>query len=161
MAPDGANTLLLALAASGLAAIATAVVWDRLYGRVALVVRPLAVGLCLFGALTSAVVALDRELEVFDNWSELFGAAPAPVGGSPQLVIDTRTDPSHGQIVAFAVVGRASHLSLPAYAYLPPGYDTTLRRLRLPVVMALDGFPGTPQVWLKGLGAPQDLDREI
>jgi S-formylglutathione hydrolase FrmB len=77
-------------------------------------------------------------------------------------VSDAPAGASGGRVVAFTVNGKASGISLRAFAYLPPGYDDEpLSGQRLPVIEALAGFPGSPSTWLKALEAPRILDEEI
>jgi enterochelin esterase-like enzyme len=92
---------------------------------------------------------------MFGSWSDLVGTVrPAPPA-------DT-ADGSGSRVVTFTVHGTASHLSLTAYAYLPPGYDQApLNTQLLPVVEVLDGFPGTPMSWLRRMNLQQRLDTEI
>ncbi|NUR31854.1 MAG: prolyl oligopeptidase family serine peptidase, partial [Catenulispora sp.] len=127
--------------------------WERFAAR------PLAALLCVATAGAAGLVAVNHELELFGTWSEVVGAPPPTAADGPGL---TAAEPGHGsgsRIVSFTVHGRASHITLPVYAYLPPGYQA--RGPRLPVIEALDGFPGSPQAWLKALAAPAHLDEEI
>jgi enterochelin esterase-like enzyme len=158
MGPDSLGAQLVSLAVAVLAAVATAVLWDRVRGRAAWLFRPVALAVCLLGAATAVLVGVDRWLELYPTWNELLGQAPVGAANAPR---DIRSVAGGGRVVEFTVTGAASHLKLTAYAYLPPGYDTTLKDRRLPVVEALDGFPGSPQSWLKGLSAPAQLDQEI
>ncbi|MEV0268099.1 alpha/beta hydrolase-fold protein [Hamadaea sp. NPDC050747] len=159
MAPDGELTQIVAVTATVLVAIVTAVGWDRLRDRArgrALVLRTIAVAACVATAVLAGFVTMDRTFEFFGNWTDIVGLASAD---EPAAAADPGADAAHSQIVPFAVHGMASHLDLPAYAYLPAGYATGTRRL--PVVEALDGFPGSPRVWLRSLLAQQVLDQEI
>ncbi|MCP2329155.1 enterochelin esterase-like enzyme [Hamadaea flava] len=149
-------TQVVALAATVLVAIATAVGWDRLRGRAALPLRVTAVVACLVTSVAAGFVAVDRTFELYGSWSDLLGMASAD---EPVAMAQPPADATHSQIVSFTVHGKASHIDLPAYAYLPAGYATETRRL--PVVEALDGFPGSPRVWLRSLLAQQVLDQEI
>jgi enterochelin esterase-like enzyme len=155
MSPDSLTTQIITVVVALAAAIATAVGWDRLVGP-AKVLRPIAVAACLTTAAVAGFVAVDRTFEFYGTWSETFGLASA---GAHATTTSQHTAGEHGQVVSFTVQGQASHIDLPVYAYLPPGYDTETRRL--PVVEALDGFPGSPLVWLRSLLAPAMLDREI
>lgn len=163
MPPDSVAAQAVTIAAALLIAALTALTWDRLRRWQAWLVRPVAVALCLVTALAAAAVAVNRELELYASWTELFGSSLDAAGAdAPQGPIDALTTSSGGRVIAFTVEGKASGLTLRAYAYLPPGYDSAaLRGQRLPVIEALDGFPGSPEVWLKGLRAPQFLDQEI
>ncbi|NUR72184.1 MAG: esterase [Hamadaea sp.] len=153
MAPDGRLTQFAAVTATILVAVATAVGWDRV--RV-IAMRVIAVVACLATASMAGFVTVDRTFEFYGSWTDVLGLT-----ASNQLAIPAKqaVDSAHSQIVPFTVTGTASHLDLPAYAYLPAGYAKETRKL--PVVEALDGFPGSPRVWLRSLLAQQVLDQEI
>jgi enterochelin esterase-like enzyme len=155
MSPDSLAVQVITLVATLAAAVATAVGWDRLTGR-ARMLRPVAVAVCLATAAAAGFVAVDRTFEFYGTWSEAFGLASADAHAA---TTDQHAGGEHSQVVSFTVHGQASHIDLPAYAYLPPGYDINARRL--PVVEALDGFPGSPRVWLRSLLGPAMLDQEI
>lgn len=161
MAPDSVEAQVVTIVAVLVAATLAALTWDRVRGWLAWLVRPVAVTLCVATAAAAAIVGVNRELELYSSWTELFGSAPDNGAGMPQQVVDAPVTAMGGRIVSFTVRGKASGLTLRAFAYLPPGYGTKLRGQRLPVIEALDGFPGSPQVWLKGLDAPRILDEEI
>jgi enterochelin esterase-like enzyme len=63
-------------------------------------------------------------------------------------------------VVTLTVAGAASKITMPMYAYLPPGYDSH-PTTRYPVIEAFHGAPGGPLFWVTKLGAPAVLDREI
>jgi enterochelin esterase-like enzyme len=149
----------VALALAAAAGLATA--WDRDVGRGwRWVLRATTALLCTVTALLVAGIWVNRQMNLFPTWSEVSGRIPeAPPPG--QLRVDG-VSTAGSQIVTFNVPGPASGISLPAKAYLPPGYDSAAgRRTRYPVVEALAGFPGTPSVWLLGLAAQKSLDAEI
>ncbi|MFD0521128.1 alpha/beta hydrolase [Paractinoplanes durhamensis] len=58
------------------------------------------------------------------------------------------------------MAGRASGMTMPVYAYLPPGYDSR-PDTRFPVVEALHGYPGSPLQWIRRFGVAAVLDQEI
>ena len=81
--------------------------------------------------------------------------APAVPNGTPRR-------PGSGRMVRFAVVGRASGLSMPMTVYLPSAYFTPHGgTLRFPVIEALHGYPGTPETWFRRMDVKRILDREI
>jgi enterochelin esterase-like enzyme len=99
-------------------------------------------------------------MDLFTTWSEVAGHPPAaPAVG--QATVDEES-PSGSRIVSFSVPGPHSGISLAAKAYLPPGYDSPVgRRTRYPVVEALAGFPGTPNLFVVSLHTGEALDEEI
>jgi enterochelin esterase-like enzyme len=163
VAPDAPSTLITLIVAAVVFAVITAFGWDRVRGVWAWLTRPVALGVCLSAAVLAAAVATNREVEIYTTWGEMFGGASVPDGSSADSdVVVSSTTNSGSRIVSFLVHGRASHLSLPVYVYLPPGYDGRALRGRLfPVIEAFDGYPGSPMSWLKTLHAQQFLDQEI
>jgi enterochelin esterase-like enzyme len=162
MAPDSVNAFWATVAVAVLVAVLTALVWDRVHGWLGWLVRPLAVTLCLVTALSAAGVALNRELGLYSSWAEVFGASPNNAPIVPQAVEAAPITQAGGRIVPFTVTGKASGLTMESFAYLPPGYGTAkLHGQRLPVIEALDGFPGSPQIWLTHLDVARVLDGEI
>jgi poly(3-hydroxybutyrate) depolymerase len=147
VSPDSTALLLVVVAVGVVTAVVVAVALDRPGGRAR---RVLAVLACATVAAAAAAVALNRELEVYPSWTVVGAAA------------DGRAGPTgHGsRIVRFVVPGRSSRLTMTAYAYLPAAYASR-PHTRFPVVEALDGYPGSPYVWIRGLGLQRVLDREI
>jgi S-formylglutathione hydrolase FrmB len=141
-------------------AVDTALVWHRVRGWWGWLVRGLALFLCAATALATAGIWVNRQMNLFTTWSEVAGHRPAaPVTG--QTTIDQEL-PSGSRIVSFNVPGPESGISLAAKAYLPPGYDSEQgRRTKYPVLEALAGFPGTPNLWVVSLHAGDILDQEI
>jgi S-formylglutathione hydrolase FrmB len=160
MGPDslGAEVVFGLLAVA--AAAATAWIWDRVRRWWRWPARTVAVALSLACAAALAAVAVNRELELFTTWSEVFGGEQLATGGAFAGVEAAPADWRGSRIVRFVVPGRASGITLAAYAYLPPGYDAAPRS-RFPVLEALDGFPGSPHSWLSKLRAQAFLDEEI
>ncbi|GAB3808971.1 alpha/beta hydrolase [Micromonospora zhanjiangensis] len=171
MAPDSIGTQITTIVVAVVLVVLTATLWERPRGWLAWVLRPLALTLCLLTALAAGGVAVNREVEVYTTWSALFGKAPGEAatptdeqapGDALQPVLDAPRSASGSRVVSFTVTGKASGITLQAFAYLPPGYDQEpLNGQRLPVIEALSGFPGSPQTWLKALEAPKILDEEI
>jgi enterochelin esterase-like enzyme len=117
--------------------------------------RALALVVALLAAATTALVWLNRQVDAFPTWSTLTGsAAEAPPAGT------ATSTPGGGQVITFSVAGHASGLTLPMYAYLPPGYGTATRT-GYPVVEALHGYPASPLQWLNRLAVARTLDAEI
>jgi enterochelin esterase-like enzyme len=162
MGPDSVHALWATIAVAVLVAVLTSLTWDRVRGWLRWLVRPFAVVLCLLTALSAAGVALNRELGLYSSWAEVFGATPDNLPVVPQAVEAAPVTQAGGRIVPFTVTGKASGLTMESFAYLPPGYGTAkLRGQRLPVIEALDGFPGSPQIWLTHLDVAKVLDGEI
>jgi hypothetical protein len=120
MSPDSLGLELVALTATVLAAIALAVLWGVVRGRPALLIRCVAVAACLVTTSATGLIWANREVDSYPTWASLFGST-ASAGTAVSAVARV---PAHaGQVTSFTVAGRASHLTLPVYAYLPPGYD--------------------------------------
>ena len=160
MGPDSAAVEWLAIGAAVLCAVTIALLWERVHRWWGWVIRSTVLILAVLTAVAAGAAAVNRDNELYSSWAELFGGAPStqhsgvPAGGAGSAAT--------GRIVSFEVHGRASGVTLPVYAYLPPGYDgPALSHTRLPVLMALDGAPGSPYAWLKTLNAPSRLDHEI
>jgi enterochelin esterase-like enzyme len=157
--PNSVGAQVAAVVVAVVVAAGTALVWNRLSRWWGLLVRSVAVVLCGVTAVAAAGVWVNRQLNLFTTWSQLVGARTAgPATG--QTTVEEFS--SGSRIVAFTVPGPASGITLVAKAYLPPGYDSpTGRRTRYPVIEALAGFPGTPDLWVVSLKAGQFLDQEI
>ena len=160
MNPNGLGAQLAALVLCVVVALDTALVWHRVRRWWGTLVRSVAVLLCASTALAAAGIWVNREMNLFTQWSEVGGRPPAaPAPGA--LKVD-RVSATGSRIVTFTIAGTRSGIRLPAKAYLPPGYDSPQgRRTRYPVIEALTGFPGTPNSWLAGLDAQNVLDREL
>lgn len=142
--------LALLVAATGLLAVA----WDgrRALGRTALL------ALVVLAVTGTAALQVNRITAIYPTWSALVGSAG---DGAPARLPATPT-PGSGRLVRVTVPGPASGLTMPMTFYLPAAYDTPAgRRLRFPVVMALHGYPGTPESWIRRLDIAGHLDREI
>jgi enterochelin esterase-like enzyme len=106
---------------------------------------------CLATTAATGLIWVNRQIDEYPTWASMLGSTAAAV---------TTATTADGQIRSFTVDGRASHLTMPVYAYLPPGYgtDTTTR---YPVIEALHGYPGSPLQWIKKLDVSGVLDTEI
>ena len=160
MPPNSLGAQVTAIVLAVVIAVDTALVWYRVRRWWGWLVRGTAVLLCVATALGAAAIWVNRQMDLFTTWSEVAGHRPlAPVTG--QTTVDEKL-PSGSQIVTFNVPGPASGISLAAKAYLPPGYDSPQgRRTHYPVVEALAGFPGTPNLWVVSLHIGDALDHEI
>ncbi|MFG1604934.1 alpha/beta hydrolase [Actinoplanes sp. NPDC049265] len=147
MPPDSLALEIVVAAVAVTAPVGAGLVRTRL-------VRALALALCLLSAAATALVWLNRQVDAYPTWATLTGssAEAAPVTAT--------TTPGGGRILDLTVPGHASGLTLPMYAYLPPGYDTATRT-SYPVVEALHGYPASPLQWLKRLHVAKTLDTEI
>jgi S-formylglutathione hydrolase FrmB len=154
MAPDSLAAELVALAATVAAAVALGLVWGAVRGRSRIVLRAAAVTACLATAAATGLIWVNRQVDTYPTWGSLLGSTAADAAPSAAAGADA------GRIVGFTVAGKASGMTMPVYAYLPPGYD---RRpgTRFPVVEALHGYPGSPLQWIKKFGVAALLDQEI
>ncbi|MFB9238625.1 alpha/beta hydrolase [Plantactinospora siamensis] len=161
MAPDSAGAELVAAGLAVAAVVALALTWDTGRGWRRAALRSVALLLCLATTSATALLWLNRQVETYPTWSDLFGgggdvaathAAITPVGAP--------SGRRAGRVVRLTVAGRTSHLTMPVYAYLPADYGRRPAE-RYPVIEALHGFPGSPMSWLRRLGVSTMLDREI
>ena len=159
MGPNGTGALVLVVLLAVAAAGAVGWGWSRVRRWWAWPARVAALALSVLLAAAAAAVAVNRELNVYTSWGQLFGGSDGgPVAGRATV----SRGAAGSQVVRFTVPGKDSGISLTAYAYLPPGYDSPAgQALRYPVIEAVDGFPGSPNTWLISLKAATYLDREI
>jgi enterochelin esterase-like enzyme len=174
---DDAGPVLAGVVAVVLTAVLMAVAWDRsgrYYARAGL-----AAAAALAVVATSAL-ELNRLTETYPTWSALAGGSPeadrepdsagpagspgrgsaaGPGAGRPAAPPAPRPSASGGRIAELPIAGHASGMTMPAYVYLPPGYDSG--HLRYPVIEATHGYPGSPKAWLRRLDVLGYLDREI
>jgi enterochelin esterase-like enzyme len=165
-------------AATVAAAVLIGAVWDVRPGWRRGVLRTVAGLLCVITAGGTAAIWANRQTETYHTWSSLTGGTadadqPDTMDSAPDLRSSFAAPAASAAPVApavsgrsrierFTVTGPASGLTLPVYAYLPPGYDQPARRsTRYPVIEALHGFPGSPRTWLHKLDVQARLDREI
>ncbi len=162
MSPDSQAVELIAIAIAVLAPVVLALTWSRARRWWRVPVRIAGVLACLLTAATAGGVFMNRQVEAYTSWAHLFGsnaeAAPGDPDDAPQPV--NLTSPGGGRVVTFTVAGHASQITMPMYAYLPPGYEEH-PAVRYPVIEAFHGAPGGPLFWLTKLAAPTVLDREI
>jgi enterochelin esterase-like enzyme len=159
VSPDSIGAVLALTGLAVVAAVTTALVWDRVRGWLRWLVRPTAVLACLLTATAATVVTANHIWGFYGTWHDLAGVSTSENAPSPHAVISVSS--SGSKVVAFVVHGQASGLTMTAYAYLPAGYDTRLKGEKLPVIVMLDGYPGSPHVWLSALNAPRLLDQEM
>jgi enterochelin esterase-like enzyme len=155
--PDSLAVELLALAATVGAAVAISLLWGTTRGWRRIVVRTLAGGACLATAAATGLVWVNRQVDTYPTWSSLFSSTVGAAAAVPAAAGGGR---GAGRIINFTVAGRASGMTTPVYAYLPPGYAAA-PTTRYPVVEALHGYPGSPVQWFNKLAVAAVLDREI
>jgi len=165
MPPDSQAVVLIAIAAAVLAPVVLALTWSRARGRWRVPIRATGVLACLLTAVAAGAFWVNRQVEAVTTWSRLFGStAEAAAAGRHGTDDDARpvtmTTPGGGRVVTFTVAGPASKITMPMYAYLPPGYDAH-PATRYPVIETFHGAPGGPLFWVTKLAAPAILDREI
>ncbi|GAA3347359.1 alpha/beta hydrolase-fold protein [Amorphoplanes nipponensis] len=153
MTIEGLPLLLTGLAAVLATAVAVAVLWDRA-GRIT---RAALVAACVLSLAATVALQLNRLTETYTSWAALAGERDPAVPPGPGPVA-APSGPG-GRVVRLAVAGRASGMTMPAYVYLPPGYQRGHQRY--PVIEALHGFPGSPKSWLRRLDVRRHLDQEI
>lgn len=161
-APNSSAALLAAIGAAVVFALGTAWLWNRVRGWWGWFDRIVVLLLSVSMALTAGGIAANQQLNLFVAWPQVFGVRESvPAQGQTETVTREGSE-SASRVVKFSVTGRVSGIALPAYAYLPPGYDSPMgQRTRYPVIEATDGFPGSPNGWLIGLDAVRILDEEI
>jgi enterochelin esterase-like enzyme len=134
-------------------AVVLALVWDR-RGRVA---RGALIAASVLLVAATAGLQLNRMTEAYPSWAALAGRAPRhPAQPAAQVAASGGAS----RMITLTVAGPASGLSLPMYAYLPAGYDSS-PRTEFPVVEATHGFPGTAVTWVKKLRVQHYLDAEV
>jgi enterochelin esterase-like enzyme len=157
VSPDSLAAELLALTATVAATVVLALCWGRTHGFRRVLVRSAAVLFCLTTTAATGLIWANRQVDTYTTWSSLFGSPPV-------TAVPGRTTPADGagsgRVIAFTVAGQASGMTMPVYAYLPPGYAGQ-RGTRFPVIEALHGYPGSPLQWFKRLDAATVLDQEI
>ncbi len=160
MRPNSLSALIFVLLLGVGAAVGLGWMWNRVRSWWGWFDRVVAVLLCAVLSLGAAGIAVNRELNLYTTWGQVLGQKDAaPAKGQTQTVIEGA---GGSRVVEFNLAGRASGISLAAYAYLPPGYDAAKNQhTRYPVIEAVDGFPGSPNTWLVSLKAGQYLDNEI
>ncbi|WP_030435932.1 alpha/beta hydrolase [Actinoplanes subtropicus] len=185
MQPDSQAIVLLAIALAVLAPIVLAVGWSRVRGRWRVPIRVTGVLACLLTAGAAGAFWVNSQVEAVTTWSRLFGsndeaaaASHHDDGRGPGVAHGGGPGGAHGagaqgggaqgggaqdgngRMITVTVAGPASKITMPMYAYLPPGYDTH-PTTRYPVIEAFHGIPGGPLFWMTKLGAPAVLDHEI
>jgi enterochelin esterase-like enzyme len=153
VSPDSVAVELLALAATVLAAVALSVFWSAMRHWL----RGVVVAACLLTITATTLVWVNRQVDSYPTWAGLFGSAADAAAPARARTASAATA---GQIVKFIVAGKASGMTVPMWAYLPPGYGNS-PATRYPVVEALHGYPASPVQWLKPFGVAAVLDREI
>ncbi|WP_369393291.1 alpha/beta hydrolase [Streptomyces sp. CG1] len=168
------KVLLLAIVLAVLLFISTVWLWPRLArqnwravgGRIGLM---LATQLAIFA---SVGLAANQSFGFYASWSDLFGQENgqgvvvdhiAGGGNSPIQVVSTSRvigvssalPQVAGQVQKVDIIGRATHISTPAFVYLPPEYFQPQNRARkFPVSVVLTGYPGTAQALVDKLHYP-------
>ncbi|MBM2623276.1 esterase [Actinoplanes sp. LDG1-06] len=128
--------MIIGLVAVVLTAVAIALGWNRVraVGRSGLIVA------CVLSVAATVAVQVNSLTQAFPT-----------VGAS-------LTSSEGSRLLDVTVPGPASRLTLSMYVYLPAAYRSGVR---LPVIEALHGYPGTPETWLRKLRVQSYLDKEI
>lgn len=170
------KVLLLAALVAVLLFAATVWLWPRLGRRgvptvLARVGALLATQLSLFCATG---LFLNSAFGFYASWSDLFGqdqgqgvvvshsggpggGASVRLLGSEHVAVAGASNPSiGGRIQKIQVIGEHSHITTPAYIYLPPEYFQRRYTHRVfPAAVVLTGYPGTAEKLITGLHYPQ------
>lgn len=149
MAPDSLALELLALVVTVAAAVVAG-----FFGKAA--IRVVALVLSVSGVVVTSLVWVNRQIDEYPTWASLSGSNTDAVAAAPVAA----PHGAGGDILTFTVAGKKSGMTLPMYAYTPPGYRTDTATT-YPVVEALHGYPGGPLQWLNKLGVRKILDTEI
>jgi S-formylglutathione hydrolase FrmB len=138
--------------------------WRSVSGRVGLL---LATQLALFACLG---IAVNQAFGFYASWADLFGtetdqgvvvdhagAGPVQLMATSQVHGMGGSLPrTSGQIQQVGIVGPTTHITTPAYVYLPPEYFQPRYRTRtFPVVVVLSGYPGTARALVDKLHYPR------
>ncbi|MFF4902391.1 alpha/beta hydrolase [Streptomyces sp. NPDC001068] len=138
--------------------------WRAVSGRAGLL---LATQLALFACVG---IAVNQAFGFYASWADLFGtetdqgvvvdhAAAGPVellSTSQVHGMGGSLPRTAGQIQQVGIVGRTTHITTPAYVYLPPEYFQSRYRARtFPVVVVLSGYPGTARALVDKLHYPR------
>jgi enterochelin esterase-like enzyme len=171
------KVLVLAIAFAALLFVGTVWLWPRLArrnwravgGRVGLLLTTQVV---LFA---SVGLAANQAFGFYASWADLFGKETAQgvvvdhtangAPGGPLQVIDiarvnmpggSLRPQTVGQVQKVDIMGRTTHISTPAYVYLPPEYFQPQYRTRtFPAAVVLTGYPGTAEALVNKLHYPR------
>ncbi|MER5550048.1 alpha/beta hydrolase-fold protein, partial [Streptomyces sp. NPDC002589] len=140
--------------------------WRAVLGRVGLL---LATQLAVF---SSVGLATNQAFGFYASWADLFGQengqgvvvdhiaggsnSPIQVVSTSRVIGVSSSMPQvAGQVQKVDIIGRSTHLSTPAFVYLPPEYFQSQNRGRkFPVSVVLTGYPGTAQALVDKLHYP-------
>ncbi|WP_340377033.1 alpha/beta hydrolase-fold protein [Streptomyces sp. SS7] len=140
--------------------------WRAVGGRVGLL---LCTQLALF---LSVGLSVNQAFGFYASWADLFGRETEPgvvvdhtngAPAGPVRVVDSRRVDGGGgrpefggRIQKVVLAGRTTHISTPAYVYLPPEYFAAKNRTRtFPVAVVLTGYPGTAEALVDKLHYPR------
>jgi S-formylglutathione hydrolase FrmB len=166
MAPDSFTLEILAAAATLLSAVGLGLAWSFSNGRLRWVNRGMILLACVATTAATSLIWVNRQIDEYPTWASLLGGTAAAAAEAPSeanAAVPVAVTPSAiggGQVVTYTVVGKASKLTMPVYAYLPAQYKTE-PTTSFPVIEALHGYPGSPLQWIKKLGVAKILDAEI
>jgi enterochelin esterase-like enzyme len=178
----GTPFLVVCLVLAVAAPVAALVLWQRVRGPGALrVTQRLAMILvCQVTGLAVTGAAVNDYFFFYSSWNDLLGTGgttyEASVTSGDALpntaVTEARTiaqarigspdAQQHGLVLSQTLVGARTHLSAPAFIYLPPQYfQPQYARVRFPVSLVMPGYPGAPQLYLTHLPVQTVMKREI
>ena len=182
MGLTGEGFLAVVIAGVVLLPLLTILLWNRVPGP-----RPVKVGSRLSMILMSQAVAvllaalwINNTYQLYNSWSDLLGddgatgsITAATPAGTQALTAKGRagtlpnaklfehlTGVQNGYQTT--ITGPQSKVIGSVMVWLPPQYgEAAYAHAKFPVIQLLSGTPGTPQTWLEGMQAPQNLTRQI
>ncbi|MCH8613617.1 alpha/beta hydrolase [Arsenicicoccus dermatophilus] len=129
--------------------------------------------------VTAMAVVLNRDNKWYASWSDLIhgsagteqasttgaqGAAafasdrPTPTASATRRTLPPLPQPG-SRVQTYTVTGPRSRLSGRIVVLLPAGYTDPAQAMRdYPVLVAMHGYPGTPEQWLDAMSAQKSLD---
>lgn len=168
------TSLWLLVVLLGLAAlvIVVAVRARRLGPRHVVALRAGCGALVLLLSAATIGAAVNRSFGLYRSWGDLFGVQSrdlisVPAGGLLTQVLAplpvTSPRPTHGTLLEVRIPGPRSGIRpRDTFVYLPPQYrDPAYVGRVFPVVEALQGSPGRPSDWIRGVRADRELDQGI
>ncbi|AOR30913.1 esterase [Streptomyces fodineus] len=177
------KVLVLAMVIAAVLFVGTVWLWPRLAGQNWRAVSG-RVGLLLgtqLAVFISVGLFANQAFGFYASWADLFGQengqgvvvdhlagganSPIQVVATSKVIGASSTLPQvAGQVQKVDIIGRTTHLSTPAFVYLPPEYFQAKNSARkFPVSVVLTGYPGTAEALVNKLHYPstaQQLARQ-
>lgn len=151
--------------------VACLYLWNRVKGRLAVVVRLFMIVMCQTFALLVGGVSVNHYFEFYASWSDLFGGGqggdtpiealgPGAIGsGAVRFQRTPKLDPD---VYMATVNGERSRIRSRILVWVPPGYNSPANAHQTyPVVELLPGYPGTPSTWFHAVHGASVLKQEV